>query len=200
MVGGGGRWGSNGPIFHLPPTTYHPSPASPRPKLLRAMVYPVADTPKIEVVALPGLDGTGLLFADFVRSCPAAFAVRVMEYPRDRFLGYRELLPLVRDRLPTRSEFVILGESFSGPLAVMLAAERPPGLRAVVLAATFVRRPRPLWVGVLPWRLLLRLKSPGLLFRWLLAGARPRRPCCGNSARSDAPSPPTSWPLGSARS
>ncbi len=133
-------------------------------------VYPVADTPKIEVVALPGLDGTGLLFADFVRSCPPGFAVRVMEYPRDRFLGYRELLPLVRGRLPMQSDFVILGESFSGPLAVMLAAERPPGLRAVVLAATFVRRPRPLWVGVLPWRLLLRLRSPGLLFRWLLAG------------------------------
>ncbi len=130
----------------------------------------MAPEPKIEVVALPGLDGTGLLFADLVRFCPPGFAVRVIEYPRDRFLGYRDLLPRVRDRLPAESDFVILGESFSGPLAVMLAAERPRGLRAVVLAATFVRRPRPLWIGVLPWRLLLRLRSPGLFFRWLIAG------------------------------
>jgi pimeloyl-ACP methyl ester carboxylesterase len=63
-----------------------------------------------------------------------------------------------------------LGESFSGPLAVMLAAERPRGLRAVVLVATFVRRPTPRWTGLLPWRVLLRLKTPGVLLRWLVAG------------------------------
>jgi pimeloyl-ACP methyl ester carboxylesterase len=93
-----------------------------------------------EIVLLPGLHGTGHLFADFARECPSAFVPRVIEYPCDRFLDYRELLPFVRDRLPQDSDFVILGESFSGPLAVMLAAGRPRRLRAVVLVATFVVR------------------------------------------------------------
>ena len=34
-----------------------------------------------------------------------------------------------------------MGESFSGPVAVRLAAERPRGLAAVVLVASFVHRP-----------------------------------------------------------
>jgi pimeloyl-ACP methyl ester carboxylesterase len=52
----------------------------------------------------------------------------------------------------------------------MLAAEQPRGLTAVVLVATFVRRPRPRWTGLLPWRVFLRLKSPGVLLRWFVAG------------------------------
>jgi pimeloyl-[acyl-carrier protein] methyl ester esterase len=130
----------------------------------------VGTTEKTEIVLLPGLDGTGLLFADFVRECPPEIVPRVIEYPRDRFLNYRELLHLVEGRLPRQSEFIILGESFSGPVAVMLAAQRPRGLRAVVLAATFVARPGPRWTGLLPWRVLLRLRAPGLILRWLVAG------------------------------
>ena len=33
-------------------------------------------------------------------------------------------------------DFVVVGESFSGPLALLLAARSPPGLRGVVLCAT----------------------------------------------------------------
>ena len=128
------------------------------------------DKAEIDIVLLPGLDGTGLLFADFVRECPPGFVPRVIEYPRERFQGYQELLHLVEGQLPRQSEFIILGESFSGPLAVMLAARRPRGLRAVVLVATFVTRPTPRWTGLLPWRALLRLRAPSLILRWLVAG------------------------------
>nr|WP_254919648.1 MULTISPECIES: alpha/beta hydrolase [unclassified Stenotrophomonas] len=40
--------------------------------------------------------------------------------------------------------FILLAESFSGPLAVELATRHPSGLRGLVLAATFARRPVPL--------------------------------------------------------
>lgn len=46
----------------------------------------------------------------------------------------------MRPLLPRR-RFVLLAESFSGPLAVRLAAERPRGLAALILAATFLHRP-----------------------------------------------------------
>jgi pimeloyl-ACP methyl ester carboxylesterase len=53
-------------------------------------------------------------------------------------LGYDELLhELPRPEGP----FVIVAESFSGPLALKLAAQTPLGLRAVILVATFVRCP-----------------------------------------------------------
>ena len=39
--------------------------------------------------------------------------------------------------------FHVLGWSFSGPLALMLAAEEPQRVRSVILSASFVRPPRP---------------------------------------------------------
>ncbi len=130
----------------------------------------MGDKGEIEILLLPGLDGTGLLFADFVRECPPGIVPRVIEYPRDRFLGYRDLFHLVDRQLPQDSDFVILGESFSGPLAVMLAAERPRRLKAAVLAATFVTRPVPGCTGFLPWKTLFLLRPPDFVLRWLVAG------------------------------
>ena len=97
-----------------------------------------------------------------------------MSYPADRPLGYEELAALVRPRLP-RERFVLVAESFSGPLAVRLAAERPPGLAALVLAATFLRRPlNPILHpvrGIVGARLFgVGMGMPGLVVRHFLAG------------------------------
>jgi pimeloyl-ACP methyl ester carboxylesterase len=120
-------------------------------------------------VLLPGLDGTGELFRPLLAELPDWIHPVVVSYPRDRELGYAELLPLAAGALPTDAPFVILGESFSGPLAAMLAATTPPGLAGVVLCATFVRKPfrtLPAWLGVLCvgpifrlWPAVLRLRS-----------------------------------------
>ena len=93
-----------------------------------------------KAILLPGLDGSGRLFAPFLAAGPRAFDPEPVSFPPDRPLGYDELAALVRPRLP-RGRFVLLAESFSGPLAVRLAAERPRGLAAVILAATFLHRP-----------------------------------------------------------
>ena len=45
--------------------------------------------------------------------------------------------------LPASSSFIIVGESFSGPLALMAAARHPSGLVGVVLCASFYRSPHP---------------------------------------------------------
>lgn len=95
-----------------------------------------------ELVLLPGMDGTGNLFGPFLAALDAALTVRVIAYPRDRTMSYAELADWVSDRLPTE-DFTLLGESFSGPVAAMVAARQPPNLRALVLCATFVRNPRP---------------------------------------------------------
>lgn len=101
------------------------------------------------LLMLPGMDGTGRLFAPLIAALHPAIDPRPIAYPPDRPLGYDELLELVRPQRP-RGEWYVLGESFSGPLALRLAAERPPGLRGVVLAATFVTAPvawAPRWLA-----------------------------------------------------
>jgi pimeloyl-ACP methyl ester carboxylesterase len=93
-----------------------------------------------EALLLPGIDGSGRLFAPLIAAGPRAFAPVPLSYPPDEVLGYDPLASRVRARLPRR-RFVLVAESFSGPLAIRLAAERPPGLAALVLAATFLHRP-----------------------------------------------------------
>ena len=119
---------------------------------------------------LPGLDGTGELFARFVEAAPRAFDPCVIAFPRDEPLGYAELEDVVRPQLPTDGPWLLLGESFSGPLAVRLAAARPPGLAGLVLAASFVRAPavaRPLRVLA---RAVARVSPPQWALRVLLTG------------------------------
>jgi pimeloyl-ACP methyl ester carboxylesterase len=95
------------------------------------------------IVLLPGLDGTGLLLKDFKAALERFCAVALISYPVDVPLSYDELLPLVRARLPA-GDFIVIGESFSGPLALRLAMDATPGLRGIVLGASFARLDLPL--------------------------------------------------------
>jgi len=110
----------------------------------------------LTLVLLPGMDGTGLLFEGFVSALGRELEVRVIAYPSTGALGYAELESHVREALPTRGEYVVLGESFSGPIAISIAAPRPAGLVGVILCASFVSNPRPRFapcrhvIGLLP--------------------------------------------------
>ena len=100
------------------------------------------DEKRLTLVLLPGMDGTGELFAEFVKLLPNWIEPRVVSYPRDQKLSYDQLLPILGSTLPSNKPFVILAESFSTPLAVRFAAETPKRLRALVLCAGFVSPPR----------------------------------------------------------
>jgi pimeloyl-[acyl-carrier protein] methyl ester esterase len=119
------------------------------------------------LVLLPGLDGTGDLFDDFVAVLPPRTPVRVGRYPPEEFLSYRQLLPFVKELTADLNQFVVLGESFSSVLAIMLAAENPANLAAVILCAGFASNPFPRMGWAMralakPW--LFRLQAPD----WLL--------------------------------
>src|SRR4051812_43266913 len=95
----------------------------------------------LTVVLLPGLDGTGTLFGPVLDHLPPDLRPLVVTYPTEEPLGYEQLLAHVLERLPTSAPFVLLGESFSGPLALMASSRSPVGLRGVILCASFVRNP-----------------------------------------------------------
>jgi pimeloyl-ACP methyl ester carboxylesterase len=89
------------------------------------------------------MDGTGELFDLLTSELGPGIEPVVVEYPCSESKGYEQLHQLVRSRLPNGERYFLLGESFSGPVAIMMAAEGPPGLCGVILCATFLRNPRP---------------------------------------------------------
>ncbi len=98
----------------------------------------------VALVLLPGLDGTGLLFKEFVVSLGSDINVIVATYPPDTVLDYSELESVARSFLPHDQPYFLLAESFSGPIAISIAASSPPGLLGIVLSCSFARNPLPL--------------------------------------------------------
>jgi pimeloyl-ACP methyl ester carboxylesterase len=96
----------------------------------------------VTAVLLPGMDGSGEFFSDFAAALAPEIDSIVVSYP-DRELGYEELEAFAREALPSR-RYILVGESFSGPIAIGLAASAPAGLLGVVLVCSFARSPMPL--------------------------------------------------------
>lgn len=120
---------------------------------------------------LPGLDGTTALLDAFCsRLLQLGVGARAIAYPTDQPAGYLELEAMVRAQLVGARPFVMLGESFSGPLAIRIAANPPTGLTGLVLSTTFARAPVP---ALAPLASLLRFapaRPPMALLFWLLLG------------------------------
>jgi pimeloyl-ACP methyl ester carboxylesterase len=98
-----------------------------------------------EIVLLPGLHGTADLFDRLVAQLEPQLAVRAVSYPHDPSLGYAGYAEIVRGEVGKRTVF-LLGESFSGPVAIRVASQLGRQIQGVILAATFIRPPWPGWL------------------------------------------------------
>lgn len=96
------------------------------------------------LVLLPGMDGSGELFAPFIAAMGSRFRVIAIRYPVTGPQHYDALASHVRHQVQSEASFALLAESFAGPIAVSLAAERPAGLKGLILCATFASNPQPL--------------------------------------------------------
>ena len=106
------------------------------------------------LIILPGLDGLGLMHDDFIAALGPGYDVKAVLYPNQPGLSYNELEILASAALPESGPFILLGESFSGPLAIRLAAANPERTLGLILCVSFVRNPYP----VLAWlRPLIRI-------------------------------------------
>jgi len=124
----------------------------------------------VQLLLLPGMDGTGQLFEPLIAALPPTLRAVTVSYPVNDALGYEELLSLIEAAVPP-GRFVVVGESFSGPLAVMLSARHPPGLCGIVLCASFIQFPLPVpkrWRDTIrPW--MFRWQ-PLWILSWILLG------------------------------
>ncbi len=87
-------------------------------------------------------------------------------------MTYAEHEAYARARLPEHEDFVLLAESFSGPVGIALAASRPARLKGLILCATFAANPLPVF-GPLR-RLMAAFPAPKIppafMVPWLYAG------------------------------
>lgn len=116
----------------------------------------------------PGLDGTGKLFGPFIRQFPHTAHVTVIPYPKDRHIPFKQLGDYIVPLLPKGKPLVILGESYSGPVVLSLAARSDVNVVKVILVATFARYPASFLKSLskwLPLSLLLRLPIPEFIIR-----------------------------------
>lgn len=107
---------------------------------------------KTTLVLLPGLDGTEIFFGPLLRHLPAWINPVIITYPESGINDYKDLLPIVISKVATLRSFVILGWSFGGPLALMVASQCPTQVSGVILCSSFVTPPSP---RLVPFRFVL---------------------------------------------
>ena len=122
------------------------------------------NTQKLLAILLPGIDGTGKMFGPLVTHLPEWLDHQVISYPAQDSLSYPELAKAVFAKIPADRSYIIIAESFAGPLALMISELANANLKAIVLCATFLTNPRP-WLSKL---------APLVLHKWLV-GLPPRK-------------------------
>ena len=114
-----------------------------------------------------------MLFRPFIDALPPGVETSIIAYPENEKLGYKQLAEYVMARLPRTEAFVLLAESFSGPVAWEIARQTPANMEAVVFVASFLKPPQRLVLGLsrlLPRRLLLSLPFPEFVIKLFLLG------------------------------
>jgi pimeloyl-[acyl-carrier protein] methyl ester esterase len=116
-------------------------------------------------VLLPGLDGTGELFAPLVAAAPRGISTIVVDYPTGE-TSIEVLERRAREKLTNRC--IVVAESFSGPIGVRVAAD--DRVRALILCNSFISSPIPPALRHLVVAPLFAVSPPAFVLRFLLLG------------------------------
>lgn len=135
----------------------------------------------MRLALLPGLDGTGLLFDPLLAELPAQLDPLVVRYPEDPSASLSDLVDAAAKTLSDGGPWVLVAESFSGPIVGRLIVDRPDlQIAGVVFCASFLAPPRRWLLTLLrfaPLATVFGLPMPGWLLRLL---------CLGREASQDA--------------
>lgn len=94
----------------------------------------------MKMLLLPGLEGSGELFAGLIDELGPRFETRVARYPA-ACRAYADVELIVRKLMAESKPRVIVAESFSTPLAIEIAAELQDEIDGLVLCNGFAANP-----------------------------------------------------------
>ncbi|MCU7801753.1 MAG: lysophospholipase [Candidatus Thiodiazotropha sp. (ex Lucinoma borealis)] len=92
----------------------------------------------MKLVLLPGLDGTGLLFKEFISFYEGESIVIAL--PIDSQQDYKSLANSIKNKLP-QDNFILLAESFSGGLVPHLLQLSGHHIKGLIFVASFLNTP-----------------------------------------------------------
>ncbi len=96
---------------------------------------------------MPGMDGTARLFDAFEDAMPPEWTSERVVYPTNRAATLQQHVEVAGAALDSTEACFIVAESFSGPIALMLATrDRSSRIRGIVLVASFVSPPMAFWI------------------------------------------------------
>jgi len=122
---------------------------------------------------LPGLHGTEELYQSLRDRLPEGVVAEFVNLPSKGKQDYQTLADHLDRELPKTSngsKRLFIAESFSGPLAIRLAAMRREEIAGIVLAACFCEAPLNPGIALLPLRPLFMVKPPRKALRHFLIG------------------------------
>ncbi|MGH8658905.1 MAG: alpha/beta fold hydrolase [Gammaproteobacteria bacterium] len=103
----------------------------------------------MRLILLPAFDGTGLMFTAFVNELDNAFETTVISYPESGPQDYSTLTDTIRKQIPQDEDFIVLGESFAGPIVYQVAIRDTEKCKGAIFVATYLTNPNPLILKIL---------------------------------------------------
>jgi len=123
----------------------------------------------VPTFVFPGLDGRTGMLTRFRDLAPQTHSVSLLDLPSDQWT-YEDLTNHFARMISELDQCLLIAESFSGPLALMLAARHPQSVASVVLIGSFATSPLPKVARCVPWSLVFRLPLPSVLVRHFMLG------------------------------
>jgi len=125
----------------------------------------------LKLVLLPGMDGTGKLFSPLLNAL-SGYDCEIIALPKTGSQDYPSITSFVRARLP-KDQFVLVAESFSGPIGAALAAEGIENMKGIIFVATFLSTPKHLLLYVsrcLPLKILSEFPFVKIFYKAVFFG------------------------------
>jgi len=127
----------------------------------------------MKLVLLPGLDGTGDLFSPLLQEL-SEYKCEIIPLPSSGAQDYKTLTDYVLGELPD-DDFVLVAESFSGPIGMNISRVGLTNLKGVIFVATFLSPPNSKLIAlakILPLKLLSVLPAAKTAYKLLFLGSK----------------------------
>ncbi len=124
----------------------------------------------VKLVLLPGMDGTGELFNDFLSHYDGDSII--IPLPQSGEQSYQALALYILSKLPDEPH-IILAESFSGGLIPLLLKSKQPHIKGLIFVASFISAPKPVFISLallLPIKFLAKLPGASLIYKSFFLG------------------------------